>query len=255
MKLADDDTHRALAFLVSLDREGHQPTCDELNLFVDEGRRRTPTPTSLTRMTAIFSHSMSGLFDGETEKISELLLRIQWAADVDERMYLTHLGKAIFKALERESIDPSESLDVVLDPDDPIVLARCIAQIAKMGPSMLIDPYFRMESLSLILTRTRVNRILISDKLSKTDRGNLAMAVGVVDPDRDIEARVARSGIHDRHVIASDGKAAMLGSSLNGVGRSLSVFVELGEVSATIGKHYEAIWEASEILTAPDGAN
>lgn len=181
MELAGEDSHRALSYLAALEREGYQPTVDELEAYVRTPPRRRQT--ILGGQLASVSAAITSILPLNTESIVDYLLRVGWAIPVDGRVRLLDIGRALERALER-SANQADVMDVVLDPEDPIVLARLIKQISLRGPGMLVDPYFRLEQLMPVIQHTEINRVLTSERTSESDRAGLATALEQLIPRR-----------------------------------------------------------------------
>ena len=241
--LIDGDGRRALAYLAALERSGHYPTLPLLEAYVAKPYRSTTSPFGIQ------ASALVQVFRGVDEALVNYLLRLDWVTFSPDGVKLTSLGRAIHTAAEREERSDGESTDVVLDRDDPVVLAKLFRELSEVGVALLIDPYFRIDHLMSVLQATEVNRILTSKKVSKSGIDALAIALGTLGPDaRKVEVRVADKTLHDRHVVGVDGTVLLLGASLNGVGSVTSVVVKMADSAEVIAANCELMWDSADPL-------
>lgn len=142
-------------------------------------------------------------------------------------------------------------IEVLLSPDDPFSYAQLIGELAGIGAGLLVDPYFKAAHMLDVVAHTEIDRVLVSDKLSDADKAALAVGVRAVPPDRKLEIRVGPRALHDRCVIPPDGHAFFVGTSLTGIGKSLTVFGRFSpEVSSRLRDLYEAHWTDADPVIA-----
>lgn len=243
MDLIDSDGRRALAYLAALERSGHYPTLPQLEAYVAKPYRSTTSPFGI-QASALFQ-----VFRGIDEALVDYLLRLDWVAFSPDGVILTSLGRAMNAAAEQEERSGSEFIDVVLDRDDPVVLAKLFRELSEVGEALLVDPYFRIDHLMSVLQATEVNRILTSEKVSKSGIDALAIALGTLGPEaRKVEVRVADKTLHDRHVVGVDGAVLLLGASLNGVGSVTSVVVRMADSAEAVAANCELMWKSADVL-------
>ncbi|WP_395156863.1 hypothetical protein [Ilumatobacter sp.] len=243
MELIDSDGRRALAYLAALERSGHYPTLPQLEAYVAKPHRSSNSPFGVSAL------SMLQVFRGVDEALVDYLLRLDWVTFSPDGVKLTSLGRAIHTAADREERTGEESTDVVLDRDDPVVLAKLFRELGEVGEALLVDPYFRIDHLMSVLQATEVNRILTSRKVSNADINALAIALGTLGSDaRQVEVKVADRSLHDRHVIGVDGTVLLLGASLNGVGTVTSVVVKMADSAEAIAANCELMWDRADPL-------
>jgi hypothetical protein len=243
MDLVDRDGRRALAYLAALERSGHYPTLAQLEAYVVKPHRVSTSPFAAAASTLLQA------LQHVDESLINYLLRLEWVSFSPNGVKLTSLGRAVNAAAEREERSRHDPTDVVLDRDDPVVLARLFQEISEVGEALLVDPYFRIDHLMSVLQATEVNRILTSEKISRSGINALGIALGTIGPNaRPVEVRVADKTLHDRHVIGEDGTVLLLGASLNGVGTVSSVVVKLSDSAKAIAANCELLWEHADAL-------
>lgn len=253
MDIASPSVHRALAYLVAVDRQGYSPIGEELESYATQpDLRPARRETIWAAATAPLFRNWIGMLDHEieaSETMEEHFLRLHWATLTESsRLRPSALGRAVERALDQQS-DTSDSVsDVVLDAGDPIALERVLAKLAAAGPAMLVDPYFRIDVLVQVLGQTAVTRVLTSERVGANDRETLRSAVEKMVPDRLFEVRVASREVHDRHLIPDSGPVQFIGSSLNGLGKAATVIGTIPDASNAIRSVYEDIWLKSSVL-------
>lgn len=187
------------------------------------------------------------------------LLRIGWLATANdstgrdgEPLRVTELGSALLHEAELGDQTTSDVTVVVLGRDDPLAYPLLIGQLASVGGAgLLVDPFLRVEQLHQLITLTSLTRILVSGK--DQQRGVRAamsayLGIGSLNVARDIEVR-ASTRLHDRVLVAEDGSTYTLGTSLNGVGRTTTVFSPMpAPASEALSEEYEEVWESAELV-------
>lgn len=117
---------------------------------------------------------------------------------------------------------------------------------------MIVDPYFRLPQLTDVVDLGTVTRVLTTKKIGKADVKRLAFGLRTLGESQPIEIRFAQD-LHDRYLIPADGRLRGLGTSLHGVGRSLTLLTTLGaDSSRALREFYEQKWaDAEELEPAP----
>jgi len=183
------------------------------------------------------------------ESVSEWLGRLGWLAIELGRVHITDLGEAILSHLEQETLEEEVPVGVVLNQGDQLASARVMQQIAEVGPCAVVDPYFSMDSLLHVLQLTEVHSVLTGTG----DQGKLAglaVAMRSVSSNRPFEVRKSPA-FHDRLVIPDDGALWLLGTSLTGFGKKLSLMVRLDDeqMGQALRDLFENTWHSAEPVT------
>lgn len=192
-------------------------------------------------------------FGGRTEYLetwTEYLSRVGWISVSDDSVKLTTLGHAILSDLSAPKIETAsdDSSEVILDPSDPFAYVKIIGALADIGEGLLVDPYFRFDQLETVVEHTQIKRILTSKKIGAPAISQLALALAVFEESQRPEVRVA-SELHDRFAISTGEKVIAIGTSLNSVGRNLSIVVPLASVAGSaIRSSHEEIWAKARVL-------
>lgn len=166
-------------------------------------------------------------------------------------MRITPLGDAILAHLEAESFEHEVPFDVVLDKGDELASGRVIEEISQLGPCAVVDPYFSIDSLLQVVQSTEVARILTGTVDEKKLAG-LNSAVPRVEVERTFEVRKS-DAFHDRFVIPDAGPIWMLGTSFTGLGKRLSVMVQVRDDAAAraIRAAFEEAWKNADLVGQP----
>lgn len=202
------------------------------------------------------SITQSGLFrEGSVirnpEPVAHYLLTVGWIRKDGEGLRLTGTGRAVLAACgeevaQYEASDP-EVADVALDPQDPLAYVQLTRRLQKAGAGLLVDAYFKADTLVWLIESTNLRRILISSRHPKSekDRQIIAVALATVPNGSDVEVRHTNNpALHDRCVISEHGDVQLLGSSVNGVGRHLTaVMTPSDDIAKVYRKKYEDLWQ------------
>lgn len=189
------------------------------------------------------------------ETTLEHLVRLTWLEEIgpDESpaLRLTKLGHALLRDRERENTDSEDVSVVVLKADDPLAYPQLVGQLANVGEGLLVDPYLKLNDLHRIVVSTGLTRLLVTG-VRNNQRELAAMQTYLDSPSlsRDIEVRCSME-LHDRLLIADDEEEPILtlGTSLNGVGRKLTVLSPVpSSEHSTLRDAYETIWENAELV-------
>ncbi|GAA1749451.1 hypothetical protein [Nostocoides vanveenii] len=256
MDILTERQHRALAFIDAATQGGHAPTERAVELWLNDPNPRVEGG-SLARGLAnsegfrSFLSTMSQLA-GTSEGTLPHLKRLGWvestAVSGGGGCRLTPLGRALLRSAD--ATDDEALQVVVLQHDNPLSYPMLIGELSGMGEAMLVDPYFDLQGCADVLARTQVSRVLMSDGSSTAPRRAAIATYLSGMPDRGIEVR-ASDGLHDRLVIAGDGRVSTIGSSLNGIarGRASSIVTPLPKAAAdAMASEMEAKWAAATPL-------
>lgn len=129
-----------------------------------------------------------------------------------------------------------------MDPEDKMSFTRLLHQFNNLGSGLLVDPYLRLEQFLEIADYTPVNRILTSSRAFGNEQQQKVYQRAIAAAEGRIEVRSIET-LHDRHYIPEQGNIWMLGISLNGVAKNVSVLTQLGdESSGVLRAAYEKFW-------------
>jgi hypothetical protein len=168
---------------------------------------------------------------------------------------LTPLALAMLRDLNSPKIDPEIQpyVEVTVDPSDKMAFARLLNQFN----NLLIDPYLKLEQFLEVADSTPVARVLTSSRAFGNDQQRRLYQRALGAAEGAIEVRHIDK-LHDRHYIPETGNIWMLGVSLNGVAKNISVLTRLGDESSNaLRAAYEKYWSDAAILApaeAPAGA-
>ena len=241
-------------YLASIEAQGYEATEDELEAYAQKPDRGEGRYGSFMSEYMSSFRSLRGWVDQELEppeSMTTYLLRLRWVQRHGGRLRLTRLGQAMARALEQETVTGDAVLTVVLQPDDPIALARVVERFARAGDALLVEPYFRLEHLLLVTNSTEITRVLTSERTNQADRSALKTGVEALTLARRFEVRVTGRELHDRGLIPPAGNATLIGSSLNSVGRVVTVMTEVDDGADQLRSVYERMWdEATHLASA-----
>jgi hypothetical protein len=258
MSRVSDHVLRTLWYIDLLARQGQHLSAADVDRYA-----QTPPPRDVQREQLFFGWpSVHSTLYGEgkvrrgAEPVAQYLLQVGWIKEDDGGVVLTKIGRAILTAEsdERsaaEDLDP-EVTDVALDPRDPTVYVQLTRRLQKAGEGLLIDAYFKADSLPWLIESTTLRRILISSRhqSSGKDRQLIAVALATVPNGSDMEVRhTSDPALHDRCVVGQDGSVQLLGTSVNGVGKHLTaVIVPSDDIAMVYRKKYEDLWAKAQAL-------
>jgi len=279
MQLADSTAHRALSYVSTVQRHGYLMSVTEFEAYMNgPGRRpgipgkgeRTVVTTNIERAIANWAErGLQPLLEGVTralelehrqipatpgmpgERVVDWLLRLGWLSDGGGKVRITALGEAILAHLEAESFEQEVPFDVVLDKGDELASGRVIEEISQLGPCAVVDPYFSIDSLLQVVQSTEVDRILTGTFDEKKLAG-LDSAVPRVEVERTFEVRKS-DAFHDRFVIPDAGPIWMLGTSFTGLGKRLSVMIQVKDdvAARAIRTAFEEAWKGAGPVGQP----
>lgn len=289
MELADATAHRALAYLTAAQRNGYVMTVDELDAYMRQPGRRpgtsgTPGRPERKVVTTNFGRAMQQMTTGFAEQMLDAtravtdsmarslgteivvvpatpgtppkpaesvvawLERLHWIDVSDRRIRTTGLGDAMYRHLERASGEEDVPIGVVLDQGDELATARVVQQLAGLGRCSLVDSYFSIESLQQIVESTEVDAVLMGTR-DKSKLAGIETALATVPFPRSFEVRKS-DVFHDRFVIPESGPIWLLGTSLTGLAKRLSVMVQLDDaiVAGSIRSQFSAAWDTAVVV-------
>ena len=248
--LAARDVHRSLGYLAALDAQGHRPTPTELDAYASQPDRRPAVHENI--LFSNLASTVQRLFAMREvepeESMTAHFTRLCWASVDGGLLRVTALGRAVYRALEQQSLEPDSVFDVILEATDSTAFARVVGRIADAGSALLVEPYFRLDVLMPITEFTGVTRVLASERTDKASRDVLGLAIEKLVLDRPFQVRIASREVHDRYVIPDSGPVQFIGASLNGLGQVATAMGVLNDGSEEIRCLYESIWDASEVL-------
>ena len=191
----------------------------------------------------------AGMFTEPGEAVADYLVDLELAKIVPGGLQITSYGRAL---LGDDWHEPEPDAITVLTAGDPMALAAVTSAVGRARTGLLFDPHFKHDMLSWLANSTLIERVLVkrptrSDELKAQEQLLPIFLGGVLEatPGRQIEVRVSSdSALHDRGTIAQDGTVTLLGTSLTGVGRHLSVVVPLPELaSRPFAEQVESMWK------------
>jgi hypothetical protein len=290
LDIADETAHRALAYVSAVEKQGHRMRVAELSEYMMRPARRPGVPGKrgrperVVRTTGIeraladilrdsvqptlralgasvsdaldvqeeIVHASPGTPGTPPESIAAWLARLGWLNVAEGAVAMTKLGRAVLAHLDQESLEDEIPVGIVLNQGDELAEARVISHIASLGPCAVIDRFFSIDSLLQVAHLTQVGAVLVGS----TDKAKLAgleTSLPKLRLDRDFEIRKC-DVFHDRFVIPDTGPVWLLGTSLSGLGRRLSMMVELADesLSEVIRSEFHRVWSDAEPLTPPD---
>lgn len=257
MDIVDGHTHRVLAYIAAVSRQGYEMSIDEVEAFAKRPERQGPVVRNAFEdwrasiMSSVFTTEEPG------ETFVAHLRRLMWVTTDDNRkVRLTRLGFALLRELSSPKLDPEteSTIEVLLDPSDPFAYSRVLTSLSDVASGLLVDPYFRVSQFYDIATQTTIDRILLGKKIGTTEISKLAFALASVPDERPLELRIA-SSLHDRYVIPPEGAVRFIGTSLGGVGKSVSAVGTFSTVTSdAIRAEHERLWsEATKLGPAERG--
>jgi hypothetical protein len=250
-----DHVLRTLWYIDLLARQGQPLTAKGIDRFAQS------IPPRDARRASLFSDyswmfNEAGRVVRRPEPVAEYLIGVGWIAVSDGQARLTNIGRAVLAASSQreaqlEAEDP-EVADIALDPQDPLVYVQLTRRLQKAGHGLLVDAYFKAESLVWLIESTNLRRVLISSRHQKAekDRQTIAVALATVQNGSDVEVRHTEDpALHDRCVVGANGDVQLLGSSVNGVGKHLTaVITPSPDIASVYRKKYEALWQSAEVV-------
>lgn len=188
--------------------------------------------------------------DRPREKFLAHLRRLGWIEPDNRCRYgVTLLGHALLKAEGSTDATEEDATVMVLSAEDDLAYGHVLGVIAECGEALIVDGYLDAQELLHILVDSNATRFLVGNKLSKARLAELAIRIRLSSPnDHGAIRELRRTNLHDRYLIG-DHKVYGLGSSLNGVGKSMTTLVEMPDVAArSIRDQAEEWWRDGEVV-------
>lgn len=247
VEVVDGAAQRVLEYVAMLQRQGYRPSESEVEAFGNSPKRREPT-----NLNEMFGRSVrpSPFFLSDGETYIDYFRRLGWIRIRESGVELTKLSLAMLRDLNSPSVSSQTQsfIEVVVKPDDKLSFTKLLHQFNNLGDALLVDPWLKLEQFMEVAEYTPVTRILTSARAfgSISQRKIYQRALSAVDGR--IEVRYI-DALHDRHYIPDVGNIWMLGVSLNGVAKNVSVLTQLGdESSASLRDAYEKFWNDATVL-------
>lgn len=283
MNILSEEQYAVLGFIAACNRSGYNPKAAEVMLW---RKRPSPAPaefrtvqrgpiSSLGIMAQVSSvaRMIDTLYPGPIAKLAaqfydegtskelvkaaesvvDHLVYLGWLEKVagsseDSRLRLTDLGSALLRDREREAATEDDVSVVVLGNDDPLAYPLMVGQLASAGTGYLIDPYLKLDGLHTVVMNTQLTRVLVSPKTGKPAIAAMRTHLDSPSLARRVELRES-TGLHDRYVFADDKNAFMLGTSLNGVGKTTTVLVPIpSPARESLRDTYERLWAEATLI-------
>jgi hypothetical protein len=254
VEIADAETHRLLAYVSAVNDQGVPLPARLAEEYGQRPTRRVfregpmPAMQSVGLMLRTFSQAFAGT--SRLEDAVAYLVRLGWAereAADGQNVALTRLGRAVLRHLDQREVSSELALAITLKADDPLAYAQVIERIARHEDAMLVDGYLRVEVLPILLERTAVTRILTSRR--GHDHGARIASLVAMLQRTDAMLQLRTGEVQDRYVIPPAGSIEMLGTSLSGVGKHVSAYIEVADPVATeLRQLHERLWADAEVL-------
>lgn len=183
MELVAPTVHRGLAYVAALNREGYLPTCDQVEAFsTSPGPKPAVYGGSIVTLATLVDAviNQQNLIE-KAEPVVEYLFRMEWVSRVDRGIRLTDCGVALLRSLGKaEAEENIDSIEVTLDPKDPLVYAKLTRLIGGAGEALLVDAYFKHDHVPWLIEATQVERLLVSSRHEQAtkDQQMLGLALG-----------------------------------------------------------------------------
>lgn len=180
------------------------------------------------------------------QPVSQYLTTMGWISANHGSVRLTAKGQLVLSAIRDAAfIDTSLSV-TLLDPESPFVYSDVEMQFSDERNDLLVDRYLEIERIKWSFEKTTVKRILTSRKSARS----YSRALRATNQDLGIEVRViAHERLHDRALTRLGGSVLVMGQSLDGFGRQLSLMIELPPpVAAPYFERLSGLWDQSEPL-------
>jgi len=239
LALATAGALRLLKYVVDLSSAGYRPTTSEFDAYADQ-------PDQGMKFGAVLAAVLgSSWMRGEpVETKRAYLSRLRWVTEEGGRLVATELGRALLRS--QTQIGLGDRAVLVLEPGNPFSYAELAARFAESGEALLVEPYLGVQHLMDIASYTEVTRVLIGDQ--SQHRKGLRAAGEKLELNRSLEIRVS-SELHDRYFVPKVGLVDMLGTSMSGVGKKLTVLAPLDEAASNvIRKLVEGMWKRATPL-------
>lgn len=250
VEIVDERAHLVLEYIALLNRQGHKPTVADVEAYGLRPTRRALLRSQYSDITSFMSATgwTEHIYTDET--YVDYFKRLKWARVVGGGVSLTPLALALLRELNSSKVaeDAHAYVEVVVNPEDKMAFTRLLHQFNNLGSGLLVDPYLRLEQFLEIADYTPVSRILTSSRAFGNEQQRKVYQRALAAAEGRIEVRFIES-LHDRHYIPESGNIWMLGVSLNGVAKNISVLTQLGnESSGVLRNAYENFWKDAAVL-------
>lgn len=258
LELLPAHAHRALLYVERLDLVDVHPTADQVEMMAaTEGPRaaRYTSPMFAGFSVALSSLNLKSELVTPAEPVVGYLGRMGWLEPSRgaERVHLTDLGRALLVGLRMEAPGELRQRDhevaIVLAPDDDIAYLELTGVFASAGAGLLVDPYFKADMLSWLISATPITRLLLDGQKGEVPKIEVALhALGKMPGADRVEVRASDSkAMHDRCLVHADRTVRLVGTSLTGVGKHLSTITQLPvAASKPFLKHIDQLWSKAE---------
>lgn len=243
--IVEERAHQVLEYIAALNRQGHKPTVSDVEAYGTRPTRRVTQRSIYHDFSYFMADTGLGSLGSLTdETYVDYFKRLRWAKVVGGSVSVTPLALALLRELNSAKVDEGTQsyVEVVVDPEDKMSFTRLLHQFNNLGSGLLVDPYLRLEQFLEIADYTPVSRILTSSRAFGNELQRKVYQRALAAAEGRIEVRSIES-LHDRHYIPEQGNIWMLGISLNGVAKNVSVLTQLGDESSTVLRvAYEKFW-------------
>lgn len=247
MEVMNQEQHRVLGFVAAANAGGYRPVESEVKLWLD-----SPVPAE-SSLVSVVPTGWNKHWMRIDEGIVKHLVRIQWLQKVGGGVEVTPLGKSLLRWAEAASSDAGQV--VTLDHRDPLSYAVLIGELAAAGRATLVDPYLDVNGLVDVARNTSIDRVLVGER----DGRKKAALTTLVDSNQGLEVDVrSRPDLHDRLLVADDGRVWTIGASLNTVSRrtAFTIMTPLPQKAAqVIGDEVRSWWGKGTPLVREGDSN
>lgn len=246
--LIPDHLARALRYVDAITSGGISISAEQLDLFVTtpmpRAGRSGPLPLALS--TRMFGPDT---LIQEPEPVSSYLLKMGWISQSGGGVFLTRSGRLMLWDARTEMDAESEVSVEIIDPDSPFVYADVAGQFRDESNDLLVDRYVDLQALKWIHGHGGVKRILTTTGSAKTylqdlsgNFANLDIEIRTLDPKK----------FHDRALTRSNGSLLVMGQSINGMGKQLSLMIRLSpSIATSYLARLEEMWKQGQQVQDP----
>lgn len=187
--------------------------------------------------------------DKPVESFLAHLRRLNWIERDQRRRYgVTQLGYALLRAEAATNDEGEEESVIVLAAEDELAYGRVLGIISECGEALILDGYLDAQELVHILKDSTASRFLVNRKLGAGRMTQLALMIRLTPASDGIVRELRCADFHDRYVIGED-RVYGLGSSLNGVGKSMTTLIQMPDAAArAIRAEAEDLWAGADLI-------
>lgn len=243
VEIVNDHVYRAMAYVALVTSRGGSVSDSEIDSFAS-----LPLPNPPMRGSVI-SAALGSAFRETViqpgQPVSAYLRELKWMDGPKDGGFLTRRGMDVLDS--KSSVQPDEAVVAfsVIDPKSPFRYADVQFQYMDDRNDMLVDPYFRLDELKWALGKSRLRRILTSRSAAKS------FDAFVHEPEIPVPFEVRYlddEQLHDRALTRLGGALLLMGQSTNGLGKTLSTFVEIPSfVCSEYVQALEKRWSRAQI--------